>query len=96
MSEAIVETRQGKVRGTALGPMMVWKGVPFAQPPIGALRFRPPQPLEAWSGVRDATTFGPIAPQGTLRVSGFVRVRSGTGASERGLPVPEYLVARGR
>ncbi|HEX4713524.1 MAG TPA: carboxylesterase/lipase family protein [Ktedonobacteraceae bacterium] len=63
MEEIIVETQYGRVRGAGLGPVLVWRGLPYARPPVGALRFRPPQPPEPWSGVRDATIAGPIAPQ---------------------------------
>src|SRR5579885_1839750 len=63
MSDAIVETRYGKVRGTSRDTVTVWKGIPFAQPPLGPLRFQPPQPPEPWTDVRDATRFGLIAPQ---------------------------------
>lgn len=44
-------------------PIAAFLGVPFAQPPIGRLRFAPPVPLELWTGVKDATKFGPICPQ---------------------------------
>lgn len=64
MSEAsVVYTRHGAVRGMESGGVVVWRGVPFAQPPLGTLRFRPPQPPQPWSGVRDATAFGPACPQ---------------------------------
>ncbi len=46
MSDAVVETRYGKVRGTSRDTVTVWKGIPFAQPPLGPLRFQPPQPPE--------------------------------------------------
>ena len=69
MEKTIVETRFGKVRGADLGPVMVWKGIPYASPPIGARRFQPSQPPEPWAGVRDATTFGPIAPQLPFRLA---------------------------
>jgi para-nitrobenzyl esterase len=41
----------------------VWKGIPFVQPPTGTRRFRAPQPPVPWTGVRETTTFSPIAPQ---------------------------------
>ena len=63
MSNLIVETRYGKVQGYEQGSISVWKGIPFAQPPTGERRFRAPQPPEPWTGVREATTFGPMAPQ---------------------------------
>ena len=63
MSNLIVETRYGKVQGREQGSISVWKGIPFAQPPTGQRRFRAPQPLEPWTGVREATAFGPMAPQ---------------------------------
>jgi len=60
---SIVETQYGKVQGTQNGPVSVWKGIPFAQPPIGLLRFHAPQPPVAWSDVRETTQFGAISPQ---------------------------------
>lgn len=43
--------------------MTAFRGIPFARPPVGELRFQPPQPPAAWSGVRDAKDFAPIAYQ---------------------------------
>ncbi|WP_162179533.1 carboxylesterase/lipase family protein [Thermogemmatispora carboxidivorans] len=63
MSECIVETRYGKVQGYQQGAICVWKGIPFARPPLGARRFRPPEPPEPWTGVRPTTAFSPMAPQ---------------------------------
>ena len=60
---SIVETHYGKLQGTQKDTVSVWKGIPFAQPPSGLLRFRAPQPLEGWTGVREATQFGAISPQ---------------------------------
>ena len=60
---AVVETRLGEVRGSAADGANTFKGIPYAAPPFGANRLRPPQPVEAWSGVRDATAFGPEPPQ---------------------------------
>ena len=63
MSTTVVETQYGKVQGTRSGPAFVWKGIPFAQPPLGDLRFRAPQAPSPWTGVRDATTFGLASAQ---------------------------------
>ncbi|HEX4422703.1 MAG TPA: carboxylesterase/lipase family protein [Kofleriaceae bacterium] len=63
MAELIVETLQGSVRGELRGAVRVWKGIPYAAPPLGALRFRPPAPPVAWQGERDATAFGSVAAQ---------------------------------
>jgi hypothetical protein len=61
--DAVVETRQGTLRGTSADGVSVFKGIPFTAPPFGANRLRPPQPVEPWRGVRDALAFGPKAPQ---------------------------------
>lgn len=58
-----VETKYGKIQGTQKDEVLVWKGIPFARPPLGSLRFRAPQLPEAWTGVREATQFGAISPQ---------------------------------
>jgi para-nitrobenzyl esterase len=57
--DSIVETSYGKLRGTRVDGVWVYRGIPFAKPPVGALRFRPPERHEGWSGVCDATRFGP-------------------------------------
>ncbi len=63
MHAATIETTHGTLLGASHRGTQVFRGVPFAAPPIGPLRFRPPQPLAPWTGVREATTFGPMAPQ---------------------------------
>ena len=50
----VVATRSGRLRGTDVDGISVFKGVRYAAPPFGANRFRPPQPVAPWSGVRDA------------------------------------------
>lgn len=59
----IVETKEGTLQGVAHGNIVAFRGIPYAQPPIGDLRFRPPRPAEPWTGVRDCDTFGFVAPQ---------------------------------
>ena len=58
MSDPEVDAPAGTVRGTVEGGLRVFKGIPFAEPPVGSLRWRPPVPLARWTGVRDATVFG--------------------------------------
>jgi para-nitrobenzyl esterase len=53
----------GELRGTVEAGLRVFRGLPYAAPPTGPLRWRPPQPPPAWSGVRDASRFGPTCPQ---------------------------------
>jgi para-nitrobenzyl esterase len=59
----VAVTANGAVRGTSSGPVSEFLGVPYAAPPVGALRWRPPQPAASWPGVRDATQFAPHCPQ---------------------------------
>ncbi len=59
----VVNTRNGKVHGRVADGVNTFKGIPYAAPPFGANRLRPPQPVEPWSGVRDAFTYGPKSPQ---------------------------------
>jgi len=61
--DAVVKTRDGAVRGSIADGVVTFKSIPFAAPPFGANRFRPPQPVTPWSGVRDALEFGPDPPQ---------------------------------
>ena len=51
------------MRGSLADGVNTFKGIPYAAPPFGANRLRPPQPVEPWSGVRDALTYGPKSPQ---------------------------------
>ncbi len=62
----VVQTRSGKLEGEARDGLCVFKGIPYAAPPVGPLRWRAPEPVAPWSGVRAATTVGAAAPQNPL------------------------------
>lgn len=61
----LVQTSGGKVAGYIRNEIYTYKGIPYAASTGGANRFQPPQPLQAWSGVRSCRHWGPIAPQMT-------------------------------
>lgn len=58
-----VATEAGTVQGVADGDVIAFRGIPYAAPPTGELRFKPPQPAAPWSGVRDGSSFKSICPQ---------------------------------
>jgi para-nitrobenzyl esterase len=58
-----VKTETGGLEGVRSGQLVVYKGVPYAKPPIGSLRWREPQPASSWKGVRKADAFAPICMQ---------------------------------
>lgn len=62
-ASARVETEQGTVVGVVSGDVTFYKGVPYAKPPVGALRFAPPQPPEKRSAPLSCDTYGDSAPQ---------------------------------
>jgi para-nitrobenzyl esterase len=66
MDDPVVRIAGGAVRGRLEGGLAVFRGIPFAQPPVGGLRFAAPHPVPPWDGVRDAGTFGPPPPQSRL------------------------------
>lgn len=68
MASTLVDTRYGKVQGVRERGVSIWRGVPYARAPVGPLRFRPPEPPLPWTGIRDATRFGPAAVQITDHV----------------------------
>src|SRR6185369_5066997 len=74
-----VKVANGILEGTNESGLRVFRGVPFAAPPVGEFRWREPQPVKNWNGVRKADKFGPRAMQ--LNVFGDMNFRS-NGMSE--------------
>ncbi|GIE29257.1 carboxylic ester hydrolase [Actinoplanes italicus] len=93
----------GCLRGGWEDGLAVFRGIPYARPPVGALRFAAPEPMTGWDGVRDALTFGPAAPQsGVLGDSGgggddwlTVNVWSPEPGAGAGLPVMVWIYGGG-
>lgn len=65
----VANTALGALQGLTDQGVAVFRGVPYAQPPVGALRFAEPAPAVPWAGTRDATKHGPIAPQTPSRLA---------------------------
>lgn len=63
LSKGRATTKYGVLQGVVDSGIVVFKGVPFARPPVGDLRWREPQPPESWTGVRPAENFGPRCMQ---------------------------------
>ena len=66
---AIASTRYGKVEGEEQPGLSIFKGIPFAAPPVGLRRWLAPEKPAAWSGTRDARRFGGVAPQNSMMLS---------------------------
>ena len=72
------------------GGVRVYKGIPYAAPPLGRLRWRPPEPVPAWTGVRPSNAFGPNSLQGVV----WGDIDPLRGRRLRGLPLSQCLDAR--
>ncbi len=70
-SESIVTLRDGSLRGARDGGIESFKGIPYAAPPVGDLRWMPPQPVSRWDRTRDATQFGNECMQAPLMGGGM-------------------------
>ncbi|HEY9367827.1 carboxylesterase/lipase family protein [Streptomyces sp.] len=65
-SEPVVRTAAGALRGSREAGLVVFRGIPYAEPPVGALRFAAPRPVQSWDGVRAAVSYGPPPPQSSV------------------------------
>ncbi|XP_026729816.1 esterase B1-like isoform X1 [Trichoplusia ni] len=73
----VVAVKQGKLKGSLKkcldgSSYYSFKGIPYAQPPVGKLRFKDPLPVQPWEGVRDASEHGPVCPQYDMVTADFV------------------------
>lgn len=57
--QGIANVEGGRIKGIVTDSMTIYKGIPFAAPPVGDLRWKAPQPVIAWEGIRETTEFGP-------------------------------------
>lgn len=73
---SLVTTAQGQLRGRTSGDVVAFKGVPFAAPPVGALRWREPMPVKSWSGTRDALAYGAPCAQADMGWNSNVAAKS--------------------
>jgi len=69
-ASAQVKTDSGFVRGVSANGLVMYKGIPFAAPPVGDLRWRPPQPVKPWAGVLAADKFAPASIQSGVSMPG--------------------------
>lgn len=74
--DMIVATTTGRIQGDRVGHCARWRGIPYATPPVGDLRYRSPEPAKKWRDVRPALSFGNVSPQPTTKM----------------IPIPEHLV----
>lgn len=97
---APVRIREGLLQGSAEDGLAVYRGIPFAAPPVGALRWRVPQPAAPWEGVRKAVQFAPDPYQGDGKgqVSEdclYLNLWTPAKAANEGLPVLVWIYGGG-
>jgi para-nitrobenzyl esterase len=78
MTLVIVDAPCGKLQGLSKAGLNAFKGVPFAEPPVGPRRWAPPSKRQAWSGIREAVHVGPAALQGTSLLDQIIPEQVGT------------------
>lgn len=98
---APVKVQEGMVQGTVEDGLTVYRGIPFAAPPVGDLRWKAPQPAAKWEGVKQTTQFGPAPMQGGNPPSGksedclYLNVWTPAKAANDKIPVMVYIYGGG-
>lgn len=96
-----VKVEEGMVQGTVEDGLTVYKGIPFAAPPVGDLRWKAPQPAAKWEGVKQATKFAPAPMQGGNPPSGksedclYLNVWTPAKSAKEKIPVMVYIYGGG-
>ena len=72
----LVTVADGQLKGQVAGNVAAFKGVPFAAPPVGPLRWREPMPVQRWAGTRDASAYGPPCAQAAMGWNSNVAAKS--------------------
>lgn len=98
---ALIEIENGQIQGTLENGLALYKGIPFAAPPVGDLRWRPPQPVESWNGVLDADQFVPACmqngnpPSGTSEDCLYLNIWSPARSADEEIPVLVWIYGGG-
>lgn len=94
----IIQLQSGPIRATVEGDMHIFLGIPYAAPPVGDLRWQPPQKVAAWTEVRDSRDFGPSCPQPRQQTGGkysedclYLNVWTPAKKSGQNLPVMVWI-----